>query len=366
MARALLVLSMYEPLGILCTREYQNSIKDSVHRLLKNQIANMGLQEYFKVTDREITSYLGGFFIFKGMHHNIDEIKSTEGIDIAMVEEAHRVANTSWQALIPTVRNAGSEIWVNFNPDKEDDPTYERLVSGPPRDDTLLINTSYRDNPYFTDELRAEMEYDRKVDPEAAAHVWDGAFRKSSKAEIFHGKWRVDRFEPQPDWDGPYQGADWGFSVDPTVLVRCWIHGRKLYIERELYKVRVELGDLPTFFDGMPLSRNYAIKADNARPETISHMKSAGFKISAAQKFAGSVEEGIAFLRSFEEIVIHERNVHAIQEAKFYRYKLDRLTEEPTTEIIDAHNHVWDAVRYALEKMIYRSKRKGRPSIRSL
>jgi phage terminase large subunit len=364
-ARALLIKCAYEPLRVLCTRELQTSIKDSVHQLLEDQIALLGLNDFYDTVQSEIRSINGGGFIFKGIRHNVQEIKSTEGIDICWVAEAEKCSEQSWRILIPTIRKPSSQIWVDFNTSQPTDPTYVRFIERtPPK--TYQRKLTYRDNPFFPEILRQEMEYDRKVDPESAAHVWDGEFEKHNAAAIFKGKWRIDSFIPAADWDGPYQGADWGFSVDPTVLVRTWIHQRTLYIEYEAYKVGCELDDLDKLFDHVPASRNFPIKADSARPETISHVKKKGFNIDGAIKYKGSVEEGIAFLRSFEGIVIHERCKHTINEAKLYSYKLDRLTDEPTTDIEDRHNHCWDAVRYALEKIIMKSKGAGRPSARSL
>lgn len=366
-ARALLIRGVNDPLRILCTRELQTSIKDSVHRLLDDQHKLLELQGCYKVTDNEITSKINDTaFIFKGLRYNIDDtLRSAEGIDIVWVAEAHKVTDYSWKVLIPTIRKETSQIIVDFNTMLETDPTYIRFVKNT-RPRSFVKKVTYRDNPFFPNVLREEMEYDRKVDPESAAHIWDGGFANNVVGAIFKGKWRIDSFVPGKDWDGPYQGADWGFSVDPTVLIRCWIKDRKLYIEHEAYALGCELDDIPELFDQIHLSRNYRIYADSARPDTISHVKRKGFMIEGAEKHKDSIEEGITFLKSFEEIIIHERCTHMAQEARQYSYKLDRLTQEPTTQIEDKHNHCWDAIRYALSKMILISLGKGRPSIRNL
>jgi phage terminase large subunit len=210
------------------------------------------------------------------------------------------------------------------------------------------------------------MEYDRRVDPESAAHVWDGEFSVRNAAAVFHGKWIIDSFETPTDAAGPYQGADWGFSQDPTVLTRSWIKDKKLFIEYEAYKVGCEIEDTPELFDRIPMARNYRIYGDVARPETISHVKNKGFRIEGAEKWKGSVEDGIAFIRSFEKIIIHPRCKHTAYEARMYSHKVDRLTGDPLPDIEDKHNHCWDSVRYGLFKLIRISKGKGKPSIRSL
>lgn len=364
-ARALLIKAVEAPLRILCTRELQNSIKDSVHRLLSDQIILLGLRDMYTVTQSEIRSAMESTFIFEGLRYNVEEIRSMEGIDICWVEQAEKMSDTSWKILAPTIRKPGSEIWVSWNPDQESDPTHQRLIVNTPPD-TILRKVSYRDNPWFPEELQKEMEYDRRVDPEAAAWVWDGEFNKKNNAAVMHGKWRVDVFDTPTDADGPYQGADWGFSQDPTVLTRSWIKGKKLLIEYESYAVGCEIEDTPDLFDRIPMARNYKIRADSARPETVSHVKKKGFRIEGVEKWKGSVEDGVAFLRSFEEIIIHERCVHTAQEARLYSHKVDRLTQDVQPEIVDKHNHCWDSIRYGLAPLIRISKSKGRPSVRSL
>jgi phage terminase large subunit len=171
---------------------------------------------------------------------------------------------------------------------------------------------------------------------------------------VLGGKWRIAEFEPQADWDGPYQGGDFGFSQDPTAAVRVWVHGDTLYVEREAGKVGLELDDTATFVTGrIDRFADYVTRWDSARPESISHIRRHGLPRSeAVEKWKGSVEDGIAFLRSFREIVIHPRCVEAIKEARLYSYKVDRLTGDVLPDIVDANNHYWDAVRYALGPMI--------------
>lgn len=369
-ARALLIMAAEHPLRILCTRELQRSIKDSVHRLLVDQIELLGLGWAYEVTNTEIRCRVtGAIFIFKGLRYNIGEIKSMEGIDIVWVEEAEKCSDGSWRVLIPTIRKAGSELWITFNPDQPTDPTWKRFCVNPP-EGAIVIRCSWRDNPWFPEELRKEMAYDRRVDPEAAAHVWDGEFSIRNTAAVLAGKWRIDVWDGLSDVSGPYHGMDFGFSQDPTVLIKCWVRTRPkrtLYIEREAYKVGCETDDLPELFDKqVPLARNFRIYADSARPETISYLAKRHWKVEPAEKWKGSVEDGVTFLRSFEEIVIHERCRHTIFEAKHYSHKLDKLTSDPLPEIEDKHNNCWDAVRYALFKLIRTSKSTGTPSVRTL
>ena len=354
-ARQVLLQGLDKPIRVLCARELQASIRDSVHRLLSDQIEAMGLSGFYEILNTEIKGANGTLFIFEGLRHNITKIKSMEGIDVCWVEEAERVSEDSWKILIPTIRKPASEIWVSFNPEQETDPTYVRFIKNPPPD-SIVRKVGYADNPWFPAELRAQMEYDYKVDPDSASHVWGGECKKISDAQVLKGKWVVETFEPKKEWAGPYFGADWGFSQDPTTLVKCWIDGRTLYIEHEAYGVGVEITETPALFDSVEGSRKHVIRADSARPETISYMKRAGFNVVAAKKGAGSVEEGISFLRSFERIVINPRCKYTQQEARLYSYKVDKLTGDILPVLVDAHNHVIDALRYALEPVIRPTK----------
>lgn len=351
-ARLLLIKAYRQRLRILCTREYQNSIADSVHRLLVDQISLVGLERYFSVNNNSIKSSYGSEFLFKGIHRNINEIKSLEGVDICWVEEAQRVPEESWRVLIPTIRKEGSEIWVTFNPDESEHPTYARFVTAPPPN-ARVVKVNFSDNPWLPDTLREEMEYCRKTDLDAYRHIWEGEPRGHSAAEVFHGKWEIDCFDAPPDTRF-YFGADWGFSQDPTVLVRCWIQERKLYIDHEAFGVGVDIDETPALFRSVPGAEKWPIKADSARPETISAMRRARFNIHPAAKWHGSVEDGVAHLRSYEKIIVHERCRHTIDALKFYRYKTDKVTGDVLPILLHDYSHIPDALRYALDGRIKR------------
>jgi phage terminase large subunit len=350
-AKALLIQGAQKKKRILCTREIQKSIKDSVHKLLVDKIAELQLGSFYEVTQTSITGKNGTEFLFAGLRANVEQIKSMEGIDDVWVEEAEKVSENSWAILIPTIRKAGSRIIITFNPDLETDPTSKRFLLSPPPN-ACVTEVNWRDNPWFPPTLAAEMAYDFKVDPDNAQHVWEGKFRKRTKASIFAGKWTVDAFEPGGDWNGPYFGADFGFAQDPATLMKLWIFDNKLWVEHEAYGVGIELDDLAKAYDTVPGSRQHVIRADNSRPETISFMAQRGFKITAAKKWPGSVEDGISFLKNFEQIVIHPRCAHQAAEARAYSFKVDKLTGDVLPVIVDAHNHCWDADRYALEPLI--------------
>lgn len=351
-ALALLFLAINGRERILCTREYQNSIQESVHRLLCDQIERLGWSHLFTITQQSIRAVNGSEFIFAGIKTDPAKIKSTEGVTRCWVEEAEKVSAESWEKLIPTIRAPGSEIWVSFNPDLSTDPTYQRFVVNPPPD-AKIVQMNWRDNPWFPDILRKEKDYLASVDSDAYEHVWNGACREHSEAQILKGKYLIRDFTVNHTWQGPYYGADWGFANDPTVLVKCWLHRDDLYIEAEAYGIGIDIDRTPELFDRVSGAREHVIRADSARPETISYMRQNGYpKIEAVRKWGGSVEDGIARLRSFNQIVIHPSCKHAAEEARLWSYKVDRLTKDILPVVIDKHNHIWDAVRYSLAPII--------------
>ena len=350
-ARALLVHGCAAPIRVLCAREYQTSMRDSVHRVLADQIGLLGLGAFYTVQESAILGVNGTEFIFKGLRRDIAQIKSTEGIDVCWVEEAEAVSDSSWRVLIPTVRKPGSEIWVSFNPALADDPTYQRFVVTPP-ERALVRKVSYQDNPWFPEVLREEADALLKADPEAYAHVWGGEPWQRSDAQVLAGKWRVAEFTPEAHWSAPLYGADWGFAQDPTVLIKLYVHDGRLWIEHEAGGIQLDTDATVRAFDSVPSSRDYTIRADSARPETIAELKKRGFRTVAAPKWAGSVQDGIQHIRSYTEIVIHPRCKRTIEEARLWRYKIDQRTEDVLPHLVDANNHAWDAIRYGLAPLI--------------
>lgn len=362
-ARMGVILAAKRKLRIACAREYQSSIDESVHETLCKQIEALKLDPYFDVQKRAILGKNGSEFFFAGIKTDPGKFKSTEGIDILWLEEAESVSENSWQKISPTIRKRFSEIWVGFNPDLETDPTSKRFIIDP-IPGARIVETNWRDNPWLSERAIRDKDYLARVDPDAYHHVWEGGFRRNSAAQVLKGKYFIDSFEPQEGWNGPYQGADWGFSVDPTCLVRMWVKDRTLYIEYEAYGREVPNDLLPDMFDKVPDARKYVTRSDNARPETINHLQRHGYpRIIAAAKWPGSVEDGVEHLRSFEKIIIHPRCENAIQEARLWSYKTDKLTGDVLPVLIDKHNHIWDAVRYGLEPTI---KRRAAPKITEL
>ena len=339
---------LHPGLRVVCVREVQRSLEQSVKRLLEDLIHYYNLDSLFHTMDTKIETPGSGLIIFQGMQtYTAESIKSLEGYDIAWVEEAQTLSDRSLTLLRPTIRRPGSELWFSWNPRNQTDPVDVLLRGNRLPAEAVVIRANYEDNPWFPDVLRQEMEWDRARDPERYAHIWLGEYESMSEARVFRN-WISEDFDT-PEQAVFYFGADWGFSVDPTVLIRCWIDGRKLYVDREVYRIGCEIEDTPALFDQVEGARRWVITADSARPETISHMRRHGYpKITGAKKGKGSVEEGVAFLQSYD-IVVHPRCKHTIDELTLYRYKTDPLTGNVLPVLADEHNHVIDALRYAVE-----------------
>jgi phage terminase large subunit len=333
----------------VCVREIQKSLNQSVKRLLETKIEAMNAGAYFEVQEAVIKSTRGdGMIIFQGMqNHTADSIKSLEGYDCAWVEEAQSLSQTSLDLLRPTIRKPESELWFTWNPRQNSDPV-DFLLRGPtPPKNATVIKVNFSDNPWFPQVLRDEMEYDKRRDPDKYQHVWQGSYLTNSSARVFKN-WKIDEFDAPPDAIHRL-GADWGFAIDPTVLVRCHIVGRTLYIDHEAYMVGCEIVNTPELFMQVPEAEKWPIVADSARPETISHMRKNGFpKIMTAVKGPKSVEEGVEFLKGYD-IVVHPRCTHTIDELSLYSYKQDPLTAKILPILEDKKNHVIDALRYACE-----------------
>jgi len=369
---------------VLCLREIQASIEESSYQELVEEIERRDLSGSFVTGKKTIrVPATRSSFSFRGLYRNQTGIKGFTKATKAWVDEAATVSRESWQILMPTIREHGSEIWVTFNPDKETDPTWTDLI-GPYEalldadgcyedDEVLIIRANYTDNPWFTAELELERAKMERTDKDRYNWIWLGQFNKRSDEVIFAGKYRVEAFETPPGVRF-FFGADWGFAVDPTTLNRCWVRGNTLFIDYEAHGLRTESTDIWKLFagkegakpaqlkewtsedtlkyPGVPGARKWKIKADGARPETISQVARQGFNIDAAKKWGGSVEDGIEVLRGFDEIVIHPRCVHTIAEFGLYSYKVDKQTGDILPIIVDKNNHHIDGIRYSLDGYI--------------
>lgn len=367
-AEKLIDRALMQP-GLLavCVREVQKSLEQSVKRLLENKIAKFRVGNKFRVLKTEIVTPGDGLIIFQGMqNHTAESIKSLEGFDVAWGEEAQSFSQTSLDLLRPTLRKAGSQLWFSWNPKNKDDPVdaflrgndsksqEQAAKSGkpwepPPR--SQVIRANWSDNPYFCDTvLLEEKDYDLRRDPDKYAYVWQGEYLRNSEARVFRN-WKVDAFETPEVAPQFFYGADWGMRVDPSVLVRCYIVGRTLFVDYEAYAIGCELDKRPALFDKVPDSRRHQITADGSWPDTVDYMKKNGFpRMVAAVKGAGSVAEGVEFLQSYD-IVVHPRCTHVIDELTLFSFKVDPHTNEITNVLGEKKNHTIDSLRYAVESV---------------
>lgn len=386
-ATAVVLRMLTERMRVLCTREMMNSLEDSVHYLLESKIDALGLREFFDVTNRAIVCVTNASeVIYKGLYQNAGGLKSLESIKLVWIEQAEAVSKDSLDTLKPTIRELGSELWFSMNPDDPEAPAQE--YADGKKADTVHEHLIWVDNPWWNSVLEGERVDMQRTDPDAHAHVYEGLCRFASEACVFAGKYSIEAFEPdlslkpndyakdtfsrlgrhealekilrrekETTWQGPFQGADWGFSQDPTTLIRCWIFQRVLYIQYECYAVGCDIDKTPALFDQVPDARKYVTRGDCARPETISYLKQNGYpRVVAAKKWKNCAEDGVAFMRSFSRIVIHPRCVKTAAEFRLYSHKVIKLTGDILPDLEDKNNHTIDAIRYALEPAIQQRK----------
>lgn len=342
---------------ILCCREIQKSIADSLYATIVSAISKYKLDPYFKILNNEITNLItGSRFIFAGLKSNITSIKSINKLRVVLTDEAENISEQSWSYLRPTPRYGQVRFYVVFNPRFEKDATWQQFVIN--KDErTLHITINYKDNPWFPESLNNQRLRDLRGDAGRYAWIWEGQFLKISDNSILAKKLKMLDFEINPTFGTPYIGIDWGFSVDPTAIVECYIYNECLYIRNAASKVGLELDDTAQYFiDHVPNILRFKSRADCARPETISKVRKEIPLITACTKWKGSVEDGVVFLQSFKKIIIHPDAECCYSELCVYSYKTDD-NGDPTTDIQDASNHYADALRYALEPFIT-SKRK--------
>lgn len=348
---------------MLCGRETQRSIRDSSKRVLDDEIDRLGVRKVFTSTETEIRGPNDSLFLFNGVRGNATGLKSVEGVTTFWGDEAQAFSQGSIDTIVPTIRTPGSRLIWTWNPDLATDPidVMFRGEKGPPPQ-SIVREVNYPDNPWFPDVLRTEMEFTRSRDPDKYAHVWLGQYRQNSESRVFKN-WSIEEFDSDATIDKRL-GADFGFSIDPSVAIRCYIDGRRLFIDHEAWGLGVEIVNLPNLFMAIPEAEKWYMTADSSRPETISHLRKNGFpRIQPAIKGARSLEEGVEWLKSFD-IVVHPRCQHMIDEMRLYSYKTDPLTGQVLPILEDKDNHCIDALRYAVEGA--RRALAGKPKVTSV
>lgn len=342
----------------VCIREIQKSLNQSVKLLIEDKIKKFGVQRYFKIRDSWIETPGDGVIIFQGMqNHTADSIKSLEGYKRAWFEEAQNMSQTSFDLLRPTIRAPGSQLWFSWNPRFQTDPVDKFFRGKNVHPSMICMEINFMHNPWFPEELRVEMLYDKATDPDKYKHIWLGGYLVHSEARVFK-RYRLgshEEIEEAIKQAGVkrLQGADWGYAADPNVGVVIYVNvrERKIYVRYEAYKIKVELEDTPDFFRQIPDFEKWSTVADSARPETISYMQRHGFpRFKSAVKGPNSVLEGIEFLKSFE-IIVHPECEHTYDELNFYQWEVDPDTNLVLPVLGQKKNHVIDSMRYAIEPL---------------
>lgn len=358
-ARALLILAAQKPLRILCTREVQKSIKDSVHRLLSDQIQAMGLGHLYQVLETEIRGANGSLFVFAGLaQHTVESIKSFEGVDIVWVEEAQAVSKRSWDVLIPTIRKPGSEIWISFNPLLETDETYQRFVGAPPAG-AVVVQMNWRDNPWFPAELEAERQNTKARDPAGYDNIWEGRPLRVAEGAIYRDEidrlYEDGRIRPVPYdpilrvhtvWDlGWNDSMTIGFFQRSGSELRCLDYIEESHKTLDWYVQELEKRAWRYGTDFIP--HDGASRDFKTGKSTEEMLKAMGRNVVVLPRM--DAEEGIkatrvVFARTFFDESKCKRLIECL---KRYRRAINQQTREPMGPLHDEFSHGADMFRYA-------------------
>lgn len=344
-ARILLIRARQKKIRVACFREFQNSIADSSHQLLKDLINEYGLTD-FQVTQNSIINTINGSdFIFKGLHNNEQSIKSTEGIDIAWIEEAQTVSNTSLEVLTPTVRKPGSQLIYTYNRLLEDDPVHNRLVlEGRPN--TLIINVNYDIALKYNmmpEVIRLEMEDDKERRPALYKHKWLG--EPSSSERKIYNDWAIIDELPHEARLERY-GLDFGYSNDPTAIVAIYKYNGGFILDEITYQKGLSNKQIADILSNIDRA---LVIADSAEPKSIDEIRSYGINILPCVKGKDSINQGIQYVQD-QRISVTKRSSNIIQEYNRYLWQVDKLDK-----IINVpeggFDHAMDAIRYGMDAM---------------
>lgn len=360
-AGVLLAMASERPLRVLCAREVQKSIKQSVHQLLTDQIARLGLWAFFEVLETEIRGANGSLFLFAGLQsHTVDSIKSFEGCDIVWVEEAHGVSKKSWDVLIPTIRKEGSEIWLTLNPDMESDETYQRFIASP-SPDTWVVEINWRDNPWFPEVLNQErLKAKRSMLADDYAHIWEGKARRVAEGAIYRHEMESLYLERRAR-DVPYDPTlpvhtvwdlGWNDAMSISLVQRGPQDVRIIdYIEdshRTLDWYVAQLEKRPYRWGTDYLPHDGKTKNFQTGKSTEQLLRELGRHNVASQLRGQDVEEGIKALRMlFPRLYIDQTKCARLLEClKRYQRRIHAVTGEPMEPLHDAYSHGADCARY--------------------
>jgi phage terminase large subunit len=357
-ARALLIIGLNKPIRVLCAREFQTSIKDSVHKLLSDQIINMGFTDFYEVVDRTIRGKNGSEFNFVGLKNNVANVKSAEGVDICWVEEAQSVSARSWDVLIPTIRKEQSEIWVSFNPELATDNTYQRFILNSPAN-AIVQKINWSDNPWFPETLKLEKDALKSRDIEAYNTVWEGICRVTVDGAIFAKEMQLAELEDRitkVNYDPmkPVHAIfDLGWS-DATAVWFVQFIGMETrlirYFETSQETISAILAKMQTFgyiYDTLWLPHDAENKTLAAAGRSIEEIvRSSGYKTRIIPRTP--VVDSINAARTIFRNCWFDRDncADGLQCLRHYRYEVDPDTKQfSRSPLHDQYSHGADAFR---------------------
>ena len=357
-ARALLLQGAAAPLRILCTREVQKSIKDSVHKLLSDQIQALGLGWFYQVLENEIRGKNGTEFTFAGLaSHTIESIKSYEGVDRVWIEEGQVVRKRSWDVLIPTIRKPGSEIWLTYNPELETDETHQRFSVTPPAD-AVVVEVNYSDNPWFPAELESERLHSQVTNPKDYAWIWEGKCKPAVAGAIYYDE--VAKAEEEKRiCRVPYDPLlkvhvvfDLGWN-DSMAISLVQKHSSEIRVIEYIEDSHKTLDHYSGMLKAKNLNWGTVYLPHDGRHKDYKTGKSAqeimeAFQWTVAITPNMSIEDGIRLARmSFSRMVFDAHKCERlIQCAKRYRRSINQQTNEPGAPMHDEWSHGADNLRY--------------------
>ena len=358
-ARALLILGAKSQLRILCAREFQTSIKDSVHKLLSDQVLELGLTDFYDVIDRTIRGKNGTEFNFVGLKNNVANVKSYEGVDICWVEEAQTVSARSWDVLVPTIRKEGSEIWISFNPELESDATYQRFILHSP-ENAIIQKINWSDNPWFPETLNRERMTLKSRDPEAYNTVWEGLCRQTVDGAVFAREMQMAELEERItkvryDPTKPVVAVfDLGWADSTSIwFVQFIAQEIRLirYIEDNQQTISHYLALMQTFgyiYDTLWLPHDAQNKTIGSNGRSIEEIvRAAGFKTKIIPRTA--IADSINAARTiFRNCYFDRDNCYdGLQCLRHYKYEVDPDTKQfSKNPLHDQYSHGADAFRY--------------------
>lgn len=357
-ARAILILGAKKKIRVLCAREVQKSIRDSVHALLKDQIENLGLGSFYECLETTIRGKNGTEIVYTGLAtQTVESIKSFEGVDICWVEEAQVVKKRSWELLIPTIRKEGSEIWFTFNPELETDETYQRFVIGPPRD-CIVAEMNYNDNPWFPDTLEKERLHCKETNPKDYPNIWEGKCKPAVTGAIYFEEIQAAQENGQVR-SVPYDSRlkahvvfdmGWNDSMTVSIVQRLTSEIRIPYYFEDSHK-KLEwwsnkLKDMRLNWGKVWLPHDAKHADYKTGKSAKDFMESWGWDVEIVENIG--IELGIKLVRqTFSRIYFDRDNAARLVEcAKRYRRHINNKTEEAGQPVHDEYSHGADNLRY--------------------